>query len=296
MIYKNTTRSVLAALVLLAGASFAAAETGMVELLNLTGGRQTAMGETASLFDPDPFNLEFNPSLMVGLKNGRVGFSHNEFIQDRSTNTLAAIFPAAGVDFGIHVRLSSLGDIEVRQAPTTDPDYIAEARNFAVKAFSAIPVTPRLFAGISAGWLMEKIDIHRASTLVFGAGAAYYTDFNLAAHASVANIGGKVKFIEQEDDPPTIIRAGLGYRWLDLTVNADYVNVKSGDSHLHFGGEYLLEKMLFLRAGFQTGYDSRGFSAGAGFLYEGVRVDYAFVPYDSDLGNSHRFTLTYSFD
>lgn len=286
----------MAMTILVAAASAVGAETGMVELLNLTGGRQIAMGETASLFDPDPFNLEFNPSLMVGLDRGRVGFSHNEFIQDRATNALAAIFPAAGIDFGIHVRLSSLGDIEVREGPTTDPDYIAEAHNLAVKAFSAIPIVPRLVAGISAGWLMEKIDIHRASTLAFGAGAAYYTDFDLAAHASVANIGGTVKFIEQKDDPPIIYRAGLGYRWRDFSVNADYVNVKSGDGHLHFGGEYLLEKMLFLRAGYQTGYDSRDFSAGAGFVYESFRVDYAFVPYKSDLGNSHRFTLTYSFN
>jgi hypothetical protein len=154
---------------------------------------------------------------------------------------------------------------------------------------------PRLQAGLSAGWLMEKIDVERASVIVFGAGLAYFTDFNLAVQAAAANLGGKVKFVEQEDDPPMIYRAGAGYRWQDLTVNADYVNIKSGDSHLQFGAEYVLEQKMFLRAGYDTGYDSRDFSAGAGFVYEGFRIDYAFVPYQSDLGNSHRFSLTYSF-
>lgn len=273
----------------------ARAATGMVELLNLTGPRQVSMGETAALFDPDPFNLEYNPALIVGLDKGRIGFSHNEFIQGRSTNTLAAIFPAKGADFGVHVRLSRLGDIEVRESPTSEPLYIAEAYDFSVKAFSAFEIMPRLQAGLSAGWLMEKIDVERAGILAFGAGLAYYTDFNLAAHASVANLGGKVTFVEQKDDPPTIYRAGVGYRRQDLTVNADYVNIKSGDSHIQLGAEYLLEQKLFLRAGYGTGYDSRDFSAGAGFVYEGFRVDYAFVPYQSDLGNSHRFSLTYSF-
>lgn len=273
----------------------AAAATGMVELLNLTGPRQVAMGETAALFDPDPFNLDYNPALIIGLDKGRIGFSHNEFIQGRSTNVLAAIFPAKGADFGVHVRLSRLGDIEVRETPTSDPMYIAETYDFSARAFSALEITSRLQAGISAGWLMEKIDVDRAGILAFGAGLVYYTRFNLALHAAAANLGGKVTFVEQKDDPPMIYRAGLGYRWQDLTVNGDYVNIKSGDSHLQLGAEYLLEQKLFLRAGYDTGYDSRDFSAGAGFVYEGFRVDYAFVPYQSDLGNSHRFSLTYSF-
>jgi len=269
-----------------ATATAANTTTGMVELLNLTGPRQVAMGETPALFDPDPFNLDYNPALIVGLDKGRIGFSHNEFIQDRNTNALAAIFPAVGADFGAHVRLSRLGDIEVRETPTSEPLYIAESYDFSVKAFSAFELMPRLQMGLSAGWLMEKIDVDRAEVIVFGGGLAYYTDFDLVFHASVSNIGGKVKFIEQEDDAPAIYRAGAGYRWRDLTVNADYVNIKSGDSHMQFGAEYLLEQKLFLRAGYDTGYDSRNFSAGAGFVYEGFRVDYAFVPYKSDLGNS----------
>jgi hypothetical protein len=62
----------------------------------------------------------------------------------------------------------------------------------------------------------------------------------------------------------------------------------------YFGGEYLIKEVLYLRAGYQTGYDNRGLSAGAGFVYKEFRIDYAFVPYQSDLGNSHRFSLTYS--
>lgn len=293
---KHIAFPALATMILIgACATTAAAATGMVELLNLTGPRQVAMGETPALYDPDPFNLDYNPALIFGLDKGRIGFSHNEFIQDRNTNALAVIFPAKGIDFGAHVRLSRIGDIEVRETPTSEPMYIAESYDFSVKAFSAFELMSHLQAGVSAGWLMEKIDVDRASIIVFGAGLAYYTDFNLALHASAGNVGGKVKFVEQEDDPPAIYRAGAGYRWRDLTVDADYVNIKSGDGHLQFGAEYLLEHKLFLRAGYGTGYDSRNFSAGAGFVYEDFRVDYAFVPYQSDLGNSHRFSLTYSF-
>jgi len=286
----------LAALVIVGLATNLSAKTAMVEMLNLTGARQAAMGETAPLFDPDPFNLEYNPAAIVGLNKGRVGFSHNQFIQSRNTSTLAAIFPVRGVDCGIHVRLSNLGDIEVRDSPSTEPDYIAGAHDFALKVFSAYRPVDKFQVGVSLGWLMEKIDIDRASVPTFGMGALYYVLPDLAVHASITNVGGKVTFRSEKNDPPTIYRAGAGYRWRDLSVSADYVNVKSGDGHVHVGGEYLLEKLMFLRAGYQTGYDSRNISAGAGFLYQDFRIDYAFVPYQSDLGNSHRFTLVYSFN
>ncbi len=271
----------------------ARAGTGMVEMLNLTGARQTAMGETLQLFDHDPFNLEFNPASIVGLQRGRLGFSHNSFIRDRNTNALAAIFPAKGIDFGVHLRLSSSGDIEARgDSPTSEPDYTFNACDFAVKLFSAIEVVPRLQAGLSLGWLMEKIDIHRGSNGAFGLGAIYYTSPGPAFHASVSNFGPKFSFIDEKEKLPTIYRAGVGYSRNQLYLAADYVNIKSGDGHFHLGAEYLIEESLYLRTGYQTGYDSRDFSAGAGFVYNAFRIDYAFVPYKSDLGNSHRFTFT----
>jgi len=273
-----------------------AAPTGMVELLNLTGGRQTAMGETTSLFDRDPFNLEYNPAAIVGLSKGQAGFCYTSLIQGRTTSTVALIFQIKGIDFGVHARLSSTGDIEARgETPTSAPDYLFSAHDFALRAYAAKRITPRLQAGVSAGWLMEKIDIYRANAVALGAGMIYLWDFGLAAHAAVANAGPQFTFRTEKNQPPTIYRAGIGFHRDQLTVNADYVSIKSGDSHIHFGAEYLLQQALFLRAGWQTGYDSRNFSAGAGFIYDMLRIDYAFVPYSSDLGNVHRFTLTIAF-
>ncbi len=280
--------------VVIGAVSQAEAATGMRNLLNLTGARQAAMGETTPLFDLDPFSLEYNPAAMVGQTKGRVGFSHNSFFQDRANNSLALIFPAQGLDFGIHTRLAGVGDIEVRQGATSDPDYITTADEFAVKMFAGMQIIPRFRFGLSLGWMMQKIDIERASIAVFGFGAVYVTDIGLAVHASASNLGGKITFVTQEDDPPAIYRGGVSFGKYQMALSADYVNIKSGDSHLHFGGEYLIKEQLFLRAGYQTDYDNRNFSAGAGFIYKEFRIDYAFVPYQSDLGNSHRFTLTYA--
>lgn len=283
------------AVMVLVLASPAGAVVGMIEMLNLSGARQVAMGETPVLTEADPFNLEYNPAAIVGLTKGRFGFTYHRAIQDRDNSSLAIIFPVKTVDCGVHLRLSSLGDIEGRgEIPSSEPDYLFSAHDFAVRLFSALKLHPNLRAGISAGWMMEKIDIHRANTFVVGAGLVYGWKYGVQFHAAAANVGPSFTFITEEQSTPVIYRVGAGYHWRDLSVAADYVNIKSGEGHLHLGGEYLLQTYLFLRSGYQTGYDSRNFSAGAGFLYNQWRIDYAFVPYTSDLGTSHRFSLVYS--
>ncbi|MDD4050718.1 MAG: PorV/PorQ family protein [candidate division Zixibacteria bacterium] len=278
----------------LALTSSAGAVVGMVEMLNLSGARQAAMGETPVLSEADPFNLEYNPAAIVGLPKGRIGFTYHSAIQGRDNSSLAIIFPVKGVDCGVHVRLSSLGDIEARgETPTTEPDYLFSAHDFAARAFAAIRLHPRLQAGLSLGWMMEKIDIYRANAPTFGAGLLYDWKYGLMLHASAANIGPAFTFITEDQSQPSIYRAGVGYHRDQLSATADYVNIKSGEGHLHLGGEYLVHKYLFLRGGYQTGYDSRNFSAGAGFIYDQLRIDYAFVPYKSDMGSSHRFTLVF---
>ena len=281
------------AIVLLAAIPMQAAETGMLNLLNLTGARQVAMGETIVLSDSDPFNLEYNPAAITGLERGKAGFSHNEFFENRSTNSLAIIFPAGGLDFGAHIRLSSVNDIEARgDNPSTEPDYLFDAHDFASKIFAAKQFNDRFRAGVSFGLLLEKIDTDRATAIVFGLGGIYQLQYGISVHGSASNLGGNFHYHTEDQKVPSIFRLGAGYSRRELNAAIDYVSIKSGDNHIHVGAEYLIEEILFLRAGYQTGYDNRDLSAGIGVLYNNWRFDYAFVPYDSDLGSTHRLSLT----
>ena len=47
-----------------------------------------------------------------------------------------------------------------------------------------------------------------------------------------------------------------------------------------------------LRVGYKSGYDSQGFSVGAGLHWQQVTFDYAFLAVDNDLGSAHRLGLT----
>jgi tetratricopeptide (TPR) repeat protein len=74
----------------------------------------------------------------------------------------------------------------------------------------------------------------------------------------------------------------------------------NGVSRLQGGMEAGYRKTIFLRAGYQlplsdnqvTGFDN--FTAGAGFHFDSITLDYAYVPY-GDLGTSHRISIAYDF-
>ena len=63
--------------------------------------------------------------------------------------------------------------------------------------------------------------------------------------------------------------------------------------HVNVGAEARLHEMFQLRSGYMVNYDTKNFTAGASFFYRKIIVDYAFVPYTSNLGTSHLFNLTF---
>jgi hypothetical protein len=50
-----------------------------------------------------------------------------------------------------------------------------------------------------------------------------------------------------------------------------------------------------LRLGLRVNDSASSFSAGAGYAMRALRLDYAFVPFSDDLGDTHRFSLSARF-
>jgi hypothetical protein len=61
------------------------------------------------------------------------------------------------------------------------------------------------------------------------------------------------------------------------------------------GGELAHPSGAALRLGYRLNDDATGFSAGAGYVLRRVRIDYAFVPFRLDLGDTHRIAFTARF-
>ena len=81
----------------------------------------------------------------------------------------------------------------------------------------------------------------------------------------------------------------------DFRLGLDVVKPRDDDSKVHLGGEAGLHQTLKLRAGYQIGYDEKTLSFGMGVEFRNYAINYAFVPYKSDLGDVHYVSLDVQF-
>ena len=49
--------------------------------------------------------------------------------------------------------------------------------------------------------------------------------------------------------------------------------------------------MFAIRAGYESGYETKDFTTGVGFKYSIFKFDYAFVPAKLDFGSTNSFTV-----
>ena len=195
--------------------------------------------------------------------------------------------------FSLGARIAQVNDLQGRGASASAlPLYLFDSRDVSLKFGLAYPLSDRLNAGVAFGFINERIDFFSASAANFDLGLLYQHSKQLSFGVSVANVGQDLQLSSESVNLPVTVRAGASYRQSDLLVAADGVILDS-DFHAHLGAEYGGIDHLFVRAGFQSGYDSKSITAGLGFLQKDFRIDYAFVPYTNDLGQSHQFAISF---
>ena len=299
--YKALSKALRVALCALALQCFAAAPVlaaSGVSLLKVeNGARSSGMGEAFTAVAGDPLSQYYNPAATSGSSDFSAYFGHTVYWDRINFESALLSFVKGDVQFNFSARLAEVSDLQARgSAPTDDPLYTFAARDIAIKAGAAYPVSERLDLGFNVGWIIEKIDYLRSSALNFDFGALYTQSDRLTFGASVSNLGGKLKLNNVETELPTTWRAGAAYTLLStaLLVSGDLVYLDES-AHAHIGAEYTGIDRVEMRAGFQSGYDSKNITFGVGFRQKDVRVDYAFVPYKYSLGDSHQFAVSYFF-
>ena len=124
----------------------------------------------------------------------------------------------------------------------------------------------------------------------------------LTASAVLKNLGSMNKLRSEATKLPTEIRLGTSYTTklsdsdFDITGGIEYQNyLDANDTHFNLGGEVLYNNLIAARAGYQTGYESRGFTTGIGLMWGNLKFDYAFLPFSYGLGTANLFSLQFKF-
>lgn len=261
------------------------------------GARPAGMGEAFTSISGDIFSLYWNPAGVARHTGAEFAFMHNQWFQDVSLEYAAFCFGYKKNVFGLSLTLSQVANLERREGPTENPISYFDEHDLSLGFSWSRKINDKLDLGISTKFLYEKIDFSSATGLGFDLGGIYRIRSNIQLGGAILNLGSKMKFEQESFNLPTSYKIGAAYLGHEKHFNGDFILsmdlVKPNDNDLkvNLGGEYTYKEKFTLRSGYQIGYDDKNISLGLGLKIKKYAIDYAFVPFSSDLGNSHRISV-----
>ena len=280
-----------------------AGDSGLAFLKFGFGARNIAMSDIGVVGVSDLSALNYNPSLLAVFNKTQLSFTHNALFLDMNSEMFSGSFSAFGLPVAIGVNTTNIGNIEIRSKPG-DAESVFTAHYFAGSISTGYRIFPGIYLGVTYKYIYENIFSDDASGYGIDLGATYQSAVQgLTFGAAIRNMGTMKELHSEPTKLPTDIRFGAAYNFpllnskLDFTAVSGFQKYTIEDySHFHAGLEAVYNKMFSLRLGFASGYDSKNISTGFGVIWQGLNLDYAYVPVKYGLGDSHILSVTYTFN
>ncbi|MBI3551366.1 MAG: PorV/PorQ family protein [Elusimicrobia bacterium] len=300
------------------------AATGAGQFLKLgADARSEGMAEAVHAESSDANAVYWNPAGLAGLEYRHATITHGAYYQSVFYDYVAYAQPVPSVLGGSsrerELRTSQLGAfgaalIYMNAGPISEVDNAGNptGQNFTPQdaAFIAgwgLPLTKNLDVGISGKYITSRVE-ESAETGAFDLGARlHFLLFTMpyTISAGISNLGGRLRFIKEQELLPTTLTVGNTLRPTKNSVlSFDMVAPRDGDPYPALGAEYRVPVDPGMAFALRVGYQHRtntndisgatSLSAGAGATFSRFSVDYAWLPYGA-LGDTHRFSLSYRF-
>lgn len=276
----------------------AGGSSGLTFLKFDTHARTAAMGGVGTALYHEPSLMHYNPAAIADMSYSEVQLMHTAWIQDISVQHGSGIISFGRSSVGISLYNAAVEGIEVRTRPGPAESEFT-ARNFGAGAAFAYRISPSFRAGISGKILYEKIYIDEATGYGFDFGIQYTSPTpGLVFGFSVLNVGSMSDLRNEPSELPLSYRIGSSYELpftvqdMSIRMAIDALQYSGSDKlHLMIGSEFGYSETIFARIGFQSGVESRGISAGIGIHHGILKLDYAYVPIQNDLGTGHSLSV-----
>ncbi|MBI1979727.1 MAG: PorV/PorQ family protein [Elusimicrobia bacterium] len=272
--------------------------------------RAIAMGEAYTAVSDGSDSVYWNPAGLDRVEGNSISFMHASYLQTIAYDfaSYAKRIGDAGT-LGVGVQYVNVGSIDETNefgvnVGQFQPSHMAVSIGWGSRFTRIIEKGGEGFSwGIAGKFIRSRI----IETAVAGAadlGVGWHPTEESALSVSVQNIGSNLKFKDESDPLPIVVKVGSSYRIrqrLLLALDADFP--RDNDPSGAFGLEYVKpisgEMWLAGRGGFNTttiteisGLSS--LSAGAGFGWRSYSIDFAWVPF-GNLGNTYRVSLSAKF-
>ncbi|MCK4532771.1 PorV/PorQ family protein [bacterium] len=274
------------------------------------GARPVAMGESFVAVANDANSCYWNPAGLSEIKTIQTTTTYLQWLEDTGYTYSSYIQPLKDNYFHYGTIALSLAYLGMGAIPKTEIDIndniVATGKSFDASdiafIFSYGGKIKNFLVGYNIKYIKQTIEEEKASTFSLDLGMKYLFSDNLSFGLVTQNIGGKVKFVKEEDPLPLNIKSGIAYKTLHNSLFSFDIHfpVEINQPNYHLGIEQVLSNLFVLRSGYKLNSvsDSKelsGLSFGLGLKWKKYHLDYAWVPY-GNLGQTHHISLFLKFN
>jgi hypothetical protein len=260
------------------------------------------MGEAYSAVTGDATALYWNPAGLSRVEASAAALMHAPYLASTYYDYAAYARRLGRSTLALGVQYFSAGSIA-----ETDPNNANlgsySPYDLALSVGYAYRLSDDGYAlGVAGKFIQSKIlDTASTAAVDFGLQTRPYWD-RLRLALAVANLGGKMKFEQESDSLPLLLRYGSSLKLTDhWLASFDLVSPKDNAAYAALGTEYAWQARDGLALAGRLGYNSRtagdvsgvtGVTLGFGLGWRQFGFDYAFLPYGS-LGMTQRISLNF---
>lgn len=276
-------------------------ENGFNILMVGNSASMTGKGEAVSATSGDATILWYNPAAVQISKCSNFCFCHNSYLFDNIIENASLIVKKGNKSYGLGIVYLNYGKLDKTDGVGNiigeyHPIDIVIASNYAMR------ISPYFSFGSNLKIVYNKIDTESSWGICTDFGLVYDSfikGFNFAL--VIQNIGlfsTKMKNVRTEF--PLSYKIGTCQelnisKQSKLSISSDLIKYENEDIKLNLGFEYAFGEAIYTRLGYKVNYDEEDFSTGLGIKINHYKFDYSFTPFQSDLGNVHRLSISYDF-
>jgi hypothetical protein len=291
------------------GAGFAKVGTfGGQELKIGMSARATGMGSAFTGVADDATSVFWNPGGLVNVKGNEVSLNHVTWAADTKLSTAIIAFNPRSIPgtFALSVRSFWMDPQLVRTA--YNPEGTGETFDSGTTTFGltyARFFTDKFSAGLTLNYIHMGLAEYSVNTGSLDFGIMYRIGIkDLKLGMAMQHLGGNFTFDERESKLPVLFKVGASFNAFRnekqrLTLSLEFQHPSDNVERANVGGEWGLNEMFFVRAGYNISYDSEklAFGFGAGIPTgetTKISADYSAVDMDA-LSYVHRFTVSVTY-
>jgi hypothetical protein len=254
--------------------------------------------------EPDASLVFSNPAAVGHLSRGQLFFSRASWLEDLSLNAGSVVLPVTSYDlkWSLGTKLLYSGDLkgynESNQVVAEESYYGLAFQTGVSKRFAPLGLS----LGLGVSYFREHLPLETGDGFAFSLGASYqYRGHRVDFFAN--DLGGKIAF--EGRDYPLDSRYVLGYGHIfrsgagRFDVGGQVTISRSQVNRLQLGGAFHFHRFFTLRGGMDrpmgsTSHSQMPVTAGLGFHYGNLMVDYAFASQEY-FSNTHTFSVGFLF-